>query len=226
MSIAARNGLIMVNASGALAGDCLDCSPAEDPWWCRDGSCQQSATQPSGHSGPYATLADCLADCPMTPGSCQGCANHCTGGDLVLTLSGFTGDCAALNRSWAVPYAPLSYQGQVYAPCRWYVEESGANVSTVAIECDAYVALPNEWTITVGIRETGTWPYGGWPIACASTFYGTGPGYAPGKTGPVLLSCGGSHPTGSGPIYTGDAASWYCASPSQCHNQEGVFTIS
>ena len=81
-------------------------------------------TRPSG--GILAT--DCGGAGPS--GSCQGCADHCTGGDITLTISGFvngvpysTTECDWLNGTWVVPYAPLSYGGEAYAPCRWYRSE-------------------------------------------------------------------------------------------------------
>ncbi len=81
-------------------------------------------TRPSG--GILAT--DCGGAGPSP--TCQDCAQKCVGGPLTLTLSGFQAgvpyasiDCTALNQTWVVPYAPLSYQGQVYAPCRWALYE-------------------------------------------------------------------------------------------------------
>ena len=180
-------------------------------------------TRPSG--GILAT--DCGGAGPSP--TCQDCAQKCVGGPLTLTLSGFQAgvpyasiDCTALNQTWVVPYAPLSYQGQVYAPCRWAIYEEAAVVTSIAIECDAYVAYPMEWTITVRINQLGMWPYGGWPIACATTFYKN----ISGKTGPVLFNCSGDHPTGSGPIYTGDGGSWYCGYGAQCYEQSGQYTIT
>ena len=48
----------------------------------------------------------------------------------------------------------------------------------------------------------------------------------PGKTGPVLFNCSGDHPTGSGPICTGDGGSWYCGYGAQCYEQSGQYTIT
>jgi hypothetical protein len=176
--------------------------------------------RPSG--GILAT--DCGGAAPS--GSCQGCAENCVGGDLTLTISGFVDgvpysstECSALNGSWSVPYEPLSYNGVVYAPCRWYLHEETSVKVDIAIECDAYVAYPNEWTITINIYELGTWPYGGWRIALASTWYKN----CGGKTGPVLLNCSGDHPTGSGPIFSGDGGTWVGG---RCQDQTGTFTIS
>jgi hypothetical protein len=58
---------------GATAGpfDSLDLCGAScvDPllWWCLDGNCSESRTQPAGSSGPFTTEADCKAICLPPP---------------------------------------------------------------------------------------------------------------------------------------------------------------
>ena len=90
-------------------------------------------------------------------------------------------------------------------------------LTAIALECDAFVAYPDEWTLQVRVFAPD-----GSVAACASTFYKD----IAGKTGPVLFNCSGDHPTGSGPIYTGDGGSWACPWPASCRDQTGTFTIS
>jgi hypothetical protein len=166
-------------------------------------------------------------DCGGGPsGSCQGCAENCVGGDITLTISGFvngvpysTTECDWLNGTWVVPYEPLSYGGVVYAPCRWALYQEKDVKVEIALECDVYVAYPNEWTLTIRVNELGTWPYGGWLLALGSTWYKN----CSGKTGPMMLNCSGDHPTGSGPIFSGDGGTWIAG---RCRDQTGTFTIS
>jgi len=158
--------------------------------------------------------------------SCQGCAESCVGGDLTLTISGFvdgvpysTTQCSVLNGTWVVPYSPLSYGDEIYAPCCWYLYEESTVKVNIAVECDAYVAYPNEWTISINVYQLGTFPTGGWRIALASTWYKN----CDGKTGPILLNCSGDHPTGSGQIFSGDGSTWVGG---YCRDQTGTFTIT
>jgi hypothetical protein len=111
-------------------------------------------------------------------------------------------------------FAPLSYSEQVYAPCRWELSEKTSVKTNISIEYDAYITYPDEWTIKIEICELGTWPFGGWKIALASTWYKD----CGGKTGPVILNCSSSNPTGSGLIYSGDGGTWQGG---RCDQQTG-----
>jgi len=48
---------------------CSQTPPTPDPYWCVSGTCVQSANQPPGGTGPFTTLANCVAGCAPAPTS-------------------------------------------------------------------------------------------------------------------------------------------------------------
>ncbi len=111
---------------GCLSGDGGDGSGIEpDPWWCVDGACVQSATDPDpGNSdGPHLTYGDCATACSITGTFGEDC-NYCgsTPATWTTTLSGFTGTCAVLNGSRTL----TQEEG---AACKWSETLSGGYIA-------------------------------------------------------------------------------------------------